>query len=250
MAAGASSEGAGAGAGAGTGRSAVRVPGTAGPAWSRWVGWFLAKVIWNTHVVGAQHLPLRGPVLVAANHTGLMDGPVVLGVARRPLHIMVKDSMFRGPIGVILRAAGQVPVDRESGRSALAIALKILARDGAVGLFPEGNRGRGDLADVRGGVAWLALNSNARVVPVAVLGTRRTGERVGAIPGFRRRLWVEFGEPLVVEREPGTSGRDALAAASTQIRDALAVVVKGAVVASGIALPLDDPNRDRPAAQE
>ena len=220
------------------------IPGPSGPAWSRWVGRFLAKVVWSTRVVNGSNLPLDGPVLVAANHTGLMDGPVVLGVARRPLHILVKDSMFRGPLGPVLRAAGQIPVDRQGGRSALTTALAVLKRGGAVGVFPEGNRGRGDLAEVRAGVAWLALTSGAPVVPVAVLGTRRTGQKVGAIPGFRRRLYVEVGEPIVVERTPGVSGRVTLEAANREIRDALSALVVGAVERSGIALPLDDPNRE------
>ena len=220
------------------------IPGPSGPAWSRWVGRFLAKVVWSTRVVNGANLPLDGPVLVAANHTGLMDGPVVLGVARRPLHILVKDSMFRGPLGPVLRAAGQIPVDRQGGRSALTTALAVLKRGGAVGVFPEGNRGRGDLAEVRAGVAWLALTSGAPVVPVAVLGTRRTGQKVGAIPGFRRRLYVEVGEPIVVERAPGVSGRVTLEAANREIRDALSALVVGAVERSGIALPLDDPNRE------
>lgn len=223
------------------------IPGPAGPAWSRWVGRFLAKVVWSTRVVNGSNLPLDGPVLVAANHTGLMDGPVVLGVARRPLHILVKDSMFRGPLGPVLRAAGQIPVDREGGRSALTTALAVLKRGGAVGVFPEGNRGRGDLAEVRAGVAWLALTSGAPVVPVAVLGTRRTGQKVGAIPGFRRRLYVEVGQPIVVERTPGVSGRATLEAANREIRDALAELVAGAVERSGISLPLDDPNREKGA---
>ena len=220
------------------------IPGPSGPAWSRWVGRFLAKVVWSTRVVNGSNLPLDGPVLVAANHTGLMDGPVVLGVARRPLHILVKDSMFRGPLGPVLRAAGQIPVDRQGGRSALTTALAVLKRGGAVGVFPEGNRGRGDLAEVRAGVAWLALTSGAPVVPVAVLGTRRTGQKVGAIPGFRRRLYVEVGEPIVVERTPGVSGRVTLETANREIRDALSALVVGAVERSGIALPLDDPNRE------
>ena len=195
-------------------------------------------------MVGGGNLPLDGPVLLAANHTGLMDGPVVMGVVRRPVHMIVKESMFRGPLGTVLRAAGQIPVDTSGGRTALTIALAVLKRGGAVGIFPEGNRGRGDLADVRAGVAWLALTSGAPVVPVAVLGTRRTGQKVGSVPGFRRRLYVEVGQPIAVERAPGVSGRATLEAANREIRESLTALVAGAVERSGIALPLDDPNRD------
>ncbi|WP_454043790.1 lysophospholipid acyltransferase family protein [Cellulosimicrobium sp. Marseille-Q8652] len=228
-----------------SGAPAPRVPSPAGPAWSRWVGRFLARVVWATRVEGAENVPTEGPVVLAANHTGVVDGPLVLGVAPRPLHVLVKDEMFVGPVGTVLRAAGQIPVDREGGRRALSTALAVLRRGGAVGVFPEGNRGRGDATSARAGVAWLALNGQARVVPVAVLGTRRTGEGVNHVPGLRRRLVVRFGTPVVVERAPGTSGKQALEDANERIRHELSVLVADTVASSGIALPLDDPNRER-----
>ncbi|MBD8077743.1 1-acyl-sn-glycerol-3-phosphate acyltransferase [Cellulosimicrobium arenosum] len=225
------------------------VPSAAGPRWSRWVGRFLARVVWATRVEGTEHVPDDGPVVLAANHTGVVDGPIVLGVAPRPLHVLVKEEMFVGPVGWVLRAAGQIPVDRDGGRRALAAARAVLRRGDAVGVFPEGNRGRGDATSARAGVAWLALNGGARVVPVAVLGTRRTGEGVNHVPGLRRRLVVRFGPPLDVQRAPGASGKQALEDANERIRHALAVLVADTVADSGVALPLDDPNRERPPSR-
>jgi 1-acyl-sn-glycerol-3-phosphate acyltransferase len=220
-------------------------PSPNGPRWSRWIGRFLARVVWNTEVVGASHVPQVGPVLLAANHTGIIDGPILHGVAPRPSHVLVKEEMFWGPVGTVLRAAGQISVDREGGRTALTSALAVLKRGGLVGVFPEGNRGRGDATSARAGIAWLALNGHAVVVPVAVLGTRRTGESVNHVPGLRRRLAIEFGEPLVIERAPGTSGKVALVEANEAIRVALAELVDSAVARTGLSLPTDDPNRER-----
>lgn len=223
------------------------VPGPLGPAWSRWVGRFLAHVVWRTRVEGAARVPATGPVLLVANHTGVVDGPVVLGVAPRPAHLLVKEEMFAGVVGRVLTAAGQIPVDRDGGRGALSSAQGVLRRGGVVGVFPEGSRGRGDVAEARAGAAWLALASGAPVVPVAVLGTRRTGEAVGAVPGWRRRLAVEFGEPVAVTRREGATGRQALAEAHETLRAALAAVVADAVRSTGIPLPEDDPQRDATA---
>lgn len=220
---------------------AVRVPGPAGPRWSRWVGRFLARVVWDTRVVGREHVPRTGPVLLAANHLGVVDGPLVHGVAPRGTHVLVKEEMFRGPVGVVLRAAGQIPVDRTGGRPALVAALAVLRRGDAVGIFPEGNRGRGDASTARAGVAWLAVSSGAPVVPVAVLGTRRTGESVGHVPGLRRRLHVEFGPPVVIERPEGASGRQAVAHATDVLRAALHAHVLAVSARTGFALPEDAP---------
>jgi 1-acyl-sn-glycerol-3-phosphate acyltransferase len=220
-------------------------PSPRGPRWSRWIGRFLARVVWSTDVVGAANVPADGPVLLAANHTGVVDGPILLGVAPRPSHVLVKEEMFWGPVGTVLRAAGQIPVDRSGGRTALTSALAVLKRGGVVGVFPEGNRGRGDAASARAGIAWLALNGHAPVVPVAVLGTRRTGESVNHLPGLRRRLAIEFGQPLVLERAAGPTGRAALEQANEAIRAALVELVDSAVARTGLVLPTDDPNRER-----
>lgn len=220
-------------------------PSERGPRWARWIGRFLARVVWNTEVTAAHLVPADGPVLFAANHTGIVDGPILLGVSPRPSHMLVKSEMFWGPVGSVLRAAGQIPVEHDGGRSALSNALVVLKRGGVVGVFPEGNRGKGDAASARAGIAWLALNGHAPVVPVAVLGTRRTGESVGHVPGLRRRLAIEFGEPLVLERGAGMSGRAALEGANESIRAALAELVDRASARSGLALPTDDPNRER-----
>jgi 1-acyl-sn-glycerol-3-phosphate acyltransferase len=202
--------------------------------------------VWNTRVVGGEHVPAHGPVIVAANHQGLLDGPLLLGVAPRGLHILVKESMFVGPVGWVLRASGQIPVDQDGGRPALAAGLAVLRRGDAVGLFPEGTRGRGDLADARAGLAWLALNGKAPVVPAAILGTRRTGRGVNSLPAVRRALHVEFGKPLVVAREPGVPGKVALAQAADLLREGLAAHVASVVERTGIPLPADDPLRDGP----
>jgi len=220
------------------------VPSPLGPRWGRWIGRFLARVVWNTTVVGRHNVP-DGPVLLAANHTGVIDGPLLVGVAPRPTHVLVKEEMFVGPLGWILRAAGQIPVDREGGRSALTAALGVLRRGGVVGIFPEGNRGRGDASNARAGIAWLALNGRAPVVPVAVLGTRRTGESVNHLPGLRRRMLIEFGPPIVVERTGSATGREALVTGNDAIRTALADLVTSASVRSGLPLPTDEPLRER-----
>lgn len=215
------------------------VPGPRGPAWSQPIGTFMARGVWNARVAGRERVPAEGPVLFAANHTGVIDGPVLAGVTPRPVHILVKEELITGPLGVILRVAGQIPVDRSGGRSALTAALGVLRRGGTVGVFPEGNRGRGDASSARAGVAWLAVNGNAPVVPVAILGTRRTGESVGHIPGFRRRLHIEFGEPVQVQLGHGMSRREVTAVASEAIREALSVLVADVSARTGVALPTD-----------
>ncbi len=229
----------------------ARVPRPIGPGWGRWLGRFFARVVWNTRIVGKDRVPRSGPVIIAGNHAGWADGPLMIGCTPRGTHIMVKIEMFRSAIGWIFRLSGQIPVDRRNGRPALATALALLKEGRVVGIFPEGSRGRGDASSSRAGVAWLAVNSGAPVVPMAMLGTRRTGERVGTFPGFRRRLYVEFGEPVRLEGLADLPRREAVARASDLLREALAAHVLACAERSGIPLPADRPDEvgTEPAAE-
>lgn len=210
------------------------------PWWGPFASSLLFRVLWPTRVHDAHLVPLSGPLLFASNHIGFLDGPLLVAVAPRFVHCLVKQEMFRGPVGGLLRATEQIPVARDRGdRAALGTALGLLSDGGAVGVFPEGTRGRGDMGEVRQGVAWLALRSGAPVVPVACLGTRRTGESTGRPPRVRRRLDVVFGEPVSLVARPGVPGRVALAEASATLRDTMAAHVARAQTRTGQSLPDD-----------
>lgn len=207
-----------------------------GPIWSRRVGWFLAHVVWNTKIIGAQNLPKTGRVIVAGNHSGAIDGPLLHGCLRRGSHFIIKEEAFYGFVGFLMRWAGQIPVDRKNGRSALTVALGLLNEERAVGIFPEGQRGRGDVQETKAGIAWLAVRSNAPVVPVAILGTRREGKSRSWVPGFRAKLHVVIGEPVVVHDET-LRGREAIALAMANVQRELSDHVQHAVAVTGVELP-------------
>jgi len=208
----------------------------------RLVGLVLFRVLYRVEVLGAEQVPPEQPVLLVSNHLGLLDGPLVLGAAPRPASFMVKQELFAGALGALLRGVGQIAVDRSTGdREALGTALAVLRRGGAVGVFPEGTRGRGDVAQVHQGATWLALQSRAHVVPVACLGTRATGAGRTSLPRLRSRLVVAFGEPFRPETPQGVPGRERLRVASEQLRGLLADHVTQVSVASGMALPDDAP---------
>lgn len=208
-----------------------------GPVSGRRVGWFLAHVVWGTEVIGAQHVPATGAVILAANHTGVIDGPVLVGASPRPSHVIIKKEMFKGLLGKGLHHWGQIPVDRRSGRSALKAALALLEEGRVVGIFPEGSRGTGSVAKAQAGIAFLAVHSGAPVVPVAILGTRPTGKSVGHVPKPRTRLHVVFGEPFQAAEVGAGSGRVALQTAMESIQARMSAHVDAAAGLTGVGLP-------------
>jgi glycerol-3-phosphate dehydrogenase (NAD(P)+) len=132
---------------------------------------------------GREHIPRRGPVLLAANHRSFSD-PFLIGICLgRPLHFVAKVELFdRWWKARLLLALGAFPILRgESDEQAMETARIILERGGAVGIFPEGTRVRpGPLGDPRRGLGRLALETGAPVVPVAITGTEdiRRGWRI------------------------------------------------------------------------
>jgi 1-acyl-sn-glycerol-3-phosphate acyltransferase len=158
--------------------------------------------------------------------------------------------MFTMLLGWFLARIGHIPVTRNSGdRRAMTAAVVILHAGGAVGIFPEGTRGRGDVAVVQQGAAWLAQQGGARVVPVAFLGTRATGASQGSLPRPWSRVVVEFGEPVHLVADPSltaaTTGRQRLAAATDLVRVSLATHVRESQERHRVFLPEDDGRQGR-----
>src|SRR5215207_6206055 len=133
--------------------------------------------------IGREHIPTDGPVILASNHRSFLDPFILATLARRPLYYVAKEELFRrGFTGWLLNNLGAFPVRRgESDNDMIETARAILARGGAVLIFPEGARIRpGALGRPRRGVGRLALETGAPVVPVAIIGTEavRKGWRI------------------------------------------------------------------------
>lgn len=187
---------------------------------ARWVGSWLFVPFYRVRVHHAQRIPATGPVVLVANHSAFVDGPMLFGIVRRRAVFLVKSEMFRGPAGFALPRIGQLGVRRgEPDRRPLMAAVGVLRGGGLVGVFPEGTRGVGDVAAAQHGAAWLARSSGAQVLPVVVRGTRPSGHR----RRFRPPVDVVVGEPLDIT--PG-GGRAGLAAATETVRAALAGMVR------------------------
>jgi 1-acyl-sn-glycerol-3-phosphate acyltransferase len=229
-------------------KAGTQLPGRWTTVWSRPLGWILDHLLYRTSVTGRSNVPAAGPVIFAGNHISFLDGPVMFGASPRPMHILVKKELFAGFLGRVLKASGQLPVDRSGDRAALRTARGVLDAGRCVGILPEGTRGNGEAAAINNGVAWLALNSGATVVPVAILGTRIGGEHLDAVPRLRRRLHVSFGGALNVSRRPGETGRVSMDRAGTEIRAALARHVQDSITRTGQRLPSADSPQERHVA--
>lgn len=165
----------------------------------------VARAVWRPTVEGVEHVPLSGPVLIASNHLSFADSVVIPIVAPRKVVFLAKSEYFTGSgiTGRLRRGwfegLGMVPVDRSDTRAALDsldIALEVLGRGEAFGVYPEGTRSRdGRLYRGRTGVAQLALTAGVPVVPVGLTGTDDL-QPVDATWPRLAKVTVRFGEPI------------------------------------------------------
>src|SRR5213080_695188 len=181
------------------------------------------------HVEGTEHLPDRGPYLVAANHHNYLDA-IVLGVSvPAPIAFLVMPRVWRAtPLHPAFhRHVGSIPlqVDRADVGS-LRRALAALERGRVVGIFPEGPFSvRGRLERGLPGVALLALRSGAPVIPAGITGTYEAlAERWGHIPR-RSALRVRFGPPRRFLPDGAHRRRTARQSVTQRIMDDIAALL-------------------------
>jgi 1-acyl-sn-glycerol-3-phosphate acyltransferase len=188
---------------------------------ARWVGTWLFLPLYRLYVHHGERIPATDPVVLVANHSAFVDGPLLFGLLGRRSVFLVKQEMFVGPVGWVLPRIGQLAVRRgEPDRRPVTAAVAVLRAGGLIGVFPEGTRGSGEVAAAQHGAAWLARTTGAVVLPVVCRGTRRPD---GVGRRWRPRVDVLVGMPLAI---PAGGGRAGLTAATETVRAVLAGMVR------------------------
>jgi 1-acyl-sn-glycerol-3-phosphate acyltransferase len=163
------------------------------------------RLLGRPRVTGLEHVPASGPAILASNHLSVIDSMYLPLVIPRPVVFPAKAEYFsaKGPLGRIwaayLRSTNQLAMDRGDTRSAqatLEAAAEILRRGDLFGFYPEGTRSPdGRLYRGRAGLGWLALNTGAPVIPVAMVGTRKMLPPGAPLPR-PTRVEIRLGKPM------------------------------------------------------
>jgi 1-acyl-sn-glycerol-3-phosphate acyltransferase len=165
-------------------------------------------VLFRPKVKGLRNVPASGPLILASNHLSFSDSIFMPLVVPRKVTFLAKSEYFTspGPKGFIKKltfiALGQVPVDRTGGRrseAALITGLEVLGEGKCLGIYPEGTRSPdARLYKARTGIARLAIESGAPVIPVAMFNTDKIQPTGKVIPKVMR-VGMTFGEPMYFE---------------------------------------------------
>jgi 1-acyl-sn-glycerol-3-phosphate acyltransferase len=166
------------------------------------------RVFVRVRVEGREHIPRRGPVILASNHRSFLDSIFIPLVVRRRVTFVAKAEYFDDPkTAWFFRSCGQIPIRREGGSAserALSSATEVLRAGKVFGIYPEGTRTRDGLLH-RGhtGVARLALRCNVPIVPIGLIGTDDVQPIDSKMPKLFRVVRIRFGEPVDPARYAG-----------------------------------------------
>lgn len=193
----------------------------------------LLRLYFRLRVRGADQIPREGPVLIAGNHSGFLDGPIVMIMLPRPSSFLAKSELFKGALRRVLSFARQIPIHRGTpDRTNLGAGLKVLEGRGVLGVFPEGTRGTGDLETIQHGIGYLALHGRCPIVPVVCTGTASALPKGKALPKLRAPIEIVFGPPFTLDVTGDPRARATIADAAEQIRQHLLDHLAGVAASS------------------
>ncbi len=165
----------------------------------------LLRLVYIPRARGVENIPETGPVILAANHLSFVDSLFMpLAVKRKVVFLGKADYFDSWKTRWFVRSAGVIPVRREGGsasEAAILAGVQALKEGMVVGIYPEGTRSPdGRLYRGKTGVARMALEAQAPVVPVALHGTTDVMPLDAKVPRMKGRPTVTFGKALRFER--------------------------------------------------
>jgi len=187
---------------------------------------FCFNVFGRLEVTGRESVPPYGPLIVVSNHLSYNDPPSLVASLPRVLDFLGKRELFSSPIkSAAMRAARVHCLDRRvGGIGAIRVALDLLAQDRAVVIFPEGHISADKaLEDGLPGAAYLAIKSQAPILPVGITGTEK-------FPPWRMplplcRFQVNIGQPFTPPVIEGRMNKQAVASVLDLIMGRIAMLL-------------------------
>jgi len=188
------------------------------------VFYYFFTVIFRFKIIGTEHIPAHGGVIIAANHISLWDPPVLGAACMRSIHFMAKEELFAIPgLKWIITKLKAFPVRRGAAdRTAIRHAINLLKKGEILGVFPEGTRSTtGELGKPEAGIAMIALKAGVPIVPACIIGTNRLFKDGCMFPQFI----IKFGKPIMIKEDK--NDKEMMEKISITIMQEISCLLKG-----------------------
>ena len=120
---------------------------------------------------------------------------MLVGITNRQIHFLAKDSLFKGPVSLIVKGMGSIPVNRRiHDKDALKNAKECLKSNAVVGVFPEGtiNRTKDIIMPFKIGAVKMSHDTNSYLVPFVITGKYKL---------FRKGIKIEFLKKIKISKD-------------------------------------------------
>lgn len=147
------------------------------------------KIVHRVKIEGIENIPKEGPLVFCGNHRTFLDPPLIVVTAKREVHFLAKEELYKNPFLAFLGwAFDAIKVKRDAKDiNAVKTSLKYLKKGECIALFPEGTRnGLAKGEKVKDGAAFFALRTGAKVVPIGISGGT----------GHFSKVTIKYGKPL------------------------------------------------------
>lgn len=162
----------------------------------KFIGTPLFRLIYLPRSYGKNNIPKNGNVILAGNHTSVLDALIMVSTPKRIVHMMAKKELFESKFtNFFFRSMGCIPVDRKiHDSSAKSEAVEVLKNNEVLGIFPEGtvNKTNDIILPFKYGAVSFAKKTGAYIVPFAITGKYKI---------FRRSIKITYGKPYKVNMD-------------------------------------------------
>ena len=162
----------------------------------KFIGTPLFRLIYLPRSYGKNNISKDGSVILAGNHTSVLDALIMVSTPKRTVHMMAKKELFESKFtNFFFRSMGCIPVNRSiHDKNAKNEAIEVLKNNEVLGIFPEGtvNKTNEIVLPFKYGAVSFAKKTNAYIVPFAITGKYKI---------FRRSIKITYGKPYKVKQE-------------------------------------------------
>ena len=179
------------------------------------------KIVYRLKVVGLENVPKEGAVIFCGNHRTYLDPPAIVVTAGRHMRFLAKEELRKNPLFAFLNVVYDgIYVKRDAKDiTAMKEAMKTLKEGGCVGMFPEGTRNGLEKNDgkMKSGACYMALKTNAKIVPIGIQGEAKPFKRTTLVYGKP----IDFSEKYNLKED-----KEAADKATEELRDAIVALTK------------------------
>ncbi len=155
----------------------------------------LFKLFFHPHIIGKENIPKDEKIILAGNHTNILDPILLISSTNRTVHFLAKIELIKGPFGFIFKNMGIIPVNRKvkGNEKAYNEAIDLLNNNNVIGIFPEGtiNRTKTEVTiPFKKGAVRMAHQTNCQIIPFSIIGKYKI---------FGKGITIVFEKPYKVK---------------------------------------------------